>query len=215
MPNDKLTEIAVILDRSGSMSTIKDAMISGFAEFVAEQRKIPDPCVVSLYQFDATHKTVFEERALGEVEALELIPGSTTALLDGMGISIARIGQRLAAKRDVDRPGKVIVLVITDGLENASREFSREKIADMVKHQSEAYNWQFAFLGANMDSFAEAGSMGISASAVMDYAANPRDVNVMYRSASRGVSNYRKASSPGASLNVSRVDDDPSPDDAA
>lgn len=200
MPNPNLCEIAILLDRSGSMASICEDMEGGFKTFIEEQRKIPDPCVVSLYQFDSIYEEVFVEKPLSEVTTLGLVPRSATALLDAMGRMIVSMGVRLAAKPEEKRPGKVIVLVITDGQENASREFTRDKIKSMVETQTNVYNWQFAFLGANMDAFDEASSIGISGAAVMNYVADAQGVQNMYSGTSSAVQNYRSAQSNSAKL---------------
>lgn len=191
MPNQSLTEIAVILDRSGSMASIREDMIGGFAHFFAEQRKVDAPCVASVYQFDNHFDVVFEEKPLAEIESLVLEPRGGTALLDAVGRAIGLIGRRLKAKPDADRPGSVVVLVITDGHENASGEFTRDQIKKMIEHQREKYDWQFAFLGANVDSFAEGRSMGFDGAAVMDYMPSGMGVNAMSDKLSKGVGAYR------------------------
>lgn len=197
MPNEKLTEIAVILDRSGSMTTIQKDMVGGFAAFVSEQKKLPDPCVLSLYQFDNEFEVVFEEKPLSEVGELPLVPRGSTALLDACGRAITMIGERFAKKPEEQRPGSVIVLVITDGAENASREYQRPQVAEKIKHQQDKYNWQFVFLGANIDAFAEAASLGINSNAVRSYKANGMGVNSMYSATSAAVRNYRSRRSVG------------------
>jgi len=191
MPNDKLCEIAFLLDRSGSMESIRTDMVGGFNSFIAEQRKIPDPCVVSLYQFDDKFDVVFQEKPLADIGSLELVPRGNTALYDAMGKAITMMGERLAAKPDAERPGKIIFMTITDGQNNASREWSVQMVKDKIKTQSEQYNWQFAFLGANIDSHAQAGDLGIKGAAVMDYVATSAGVARAYNLASSGTSDYR------------------------
>lgn len=205
MPNPDLTEIAIVLDRSGSMDIIRKDMEGGFATFLAEQRKIPDPCNVSLYQFDNAFDVVYEDRPLAEAPPLTLTPRGGTALLDALARAMALIGERLARKPEAERPGKVVVLVITDGQENASREATRAQVAEKIKHQREAYNWQFAFLGANLDSFAEARSLNVSPAAVQNFQANAQGVGDMYAVSSKGVGAYRSTRSVNASLSIPKV----------
>lgn len=202
MPNENLTEIAVVLDRSGSMFQIRSDMVGAFAHFIDEQRKEPGACVVSLYQFDDRFETVYQERAIAEVGALNLDPRGNTALLDAMGKSISLIGERLAAKPEAERPGKVVIVVITDGLENASREWTRAQVRSRVEHQREQYAWQFAFLGANVDAFNEARSVGIPQGAALDYVASASGVQTMGTILSNAVRSYRgSAVGSDASLN--------------
>lgn len=202
MPNTLLTEIVVIMDRSGSMHSIQHAMEEGFAKFIAEQRKIPDPCNVTFYRFNSCVDKVFEEQPLQSVEAMRLEPTGGTALLDAMGTAIVSVGARLAAKPEEQRPGKVVVVVITDGQENASVEYTQSRVADLVKQQSEVYNWQFAFLGANIDSFAVASVLNVQATATMDYTSDAQGAAVMYTNLAGGVSSYRSSRSSSARLNI-------------
>lgn len=207
MPNQNLTEIAVIMDRSGSMSSIREAMEKGFSKMIEEQKLIPDPCHVSLYQFDDKFDVVFEENKLEDVNGIVLVPRGHTALLDACGKAITLIGERLAKKKDEERPGKVVVMIITDGAENASKEYTRKQISEKIQHQQKHYNWQFAFLGANVDSFAEAQAIGFTSdAAVMDFSANERGVNMVYDGMSSGLSSYRKSRSTDAELRVKKDD---------
>lgn len=210
MPNAQLCELAVVLDRSGSMQSIKSDMEGGFARFMEEQRKLDLPCVVSLYQFDSEFEVVYEERPLDKA-SLELVPRGSTALLDAMGRSITLIGERLKRKPEHERPGKVVVLVITDGQENASREWKRDQVKAAVEHQREKYDWQFAFLGANIDAFAEAQSLGVPTRGAAKYQANTQGVSHAYNLASAGLSSYRRGYGAGGQ-SVETFDLQPSDD---
>lgn len=201
MPNPSLTELVIVMDRSGSMASIKDAMEEGFAQFMREQRKIPDPCNVTFYRFDSVVEKVFEECPLTDVGGMLLEPRGSTSLFDALGTSIVNVGARLAAKPEEKRPGKVVFVVITDGQENSSAEFTRDRLAQLVKQQTEVYNWQFAFLGANIDSFSTGASLGIAAAAIQNFTSTPTGVREMYAATAGAVSNYRSSSSTGAKLN--------------
>lgn len=196
MPDKNKTEIAIILDRSGSMAAIMDDMEGGFKTFIEEQKAVPGEAVVSLYQFDDHFEVCFEERPLAEVTELGLKPRGMTALLDAVGKAITLIGERLAAKPEEERPGGVVVLIITDGFENASDEFGKPQILEMVKRQSETYKWQFAYLGADASTFDEAASIGVACAAIFDL--TPKGVQQMYGSTSRGVASYRASVADGA-----------------
>lgn len=200
MTNPNLTEIAVIMDCSGSMATIKNDMIGGFASFLEGQKKLPDPCVVSLYQFSNGWYTIFEELHIKDVQAISLTPAGGTALLDACAFSINRIGARLAAKLEEQRPGKVIVIIITDGEENASKLTTREQVADLIKTQQEQYNWQFLFLGANIDAFTVGGSMGFTKGAVANYQADSAGVRGVYEISEAAVMSYRSSKRSDAKL---------------
>jgi uncharacterized protein YegL len=200
MPNMSLTEIAVILDRSGSMKDIRHDMEGSFDTFIEEQRRLSGACVVSLYQFDDYFEKVYEERDIRQVPPLTLMPRGWTALLDAVGNTIDLVEKRHARKLEHLRPGKVVVVVITDGDENKSHQFSRAQIAEKVSYQRTHRRWQFAFLGANIDSFKEAGNLGMSMKSTANYAASGEGVRGMYSSVSAAVSEYRSNPNPDAEL---------------
>lgn len=194
-PNSTL--ITFILDRSGSMGTIKEPTIAGFNKFIEEQKKLTtDETLVSLYQFDHEYETVFENRKLLAVENLTdktFVPRGNTALLDAIGKTIVTTGQTLAAKPENERPSLVIMVIITDGAENASTEYNRAQIFDMIKHQTDAYSWQFVFLGANQDAIAEAARFGILSANAMSYAATKGGVSKSYEAMARNIVSTRSS----------------------
>lgn len=162
--NQNLVEIAFILDRSGSMESLKEQAITGFNHFLADQLNHPGAARLTLVLFDDEYLVPVEARPLREVPALDAstyVPRSSTALLDAIGQTIDRLGQRLANTPGPERPGQVIVAILTDGLENASVRYKWEDIAGRIRHQREKYNWQFLFLGANQDAIGTAARMHI------------------------------------------------------
>lgn len=202
MTDKNKTEIAIVLDRSGSMTTIQADMVGGFAAFRDEQRALPGECVMSLYQFDNVHDVVYEERPIAEAE-LTLQPRGGTALYDAVGRSIALIGRRLASKPEHARPGAVIVMIITDGHENASSEFTHAMVAGLIKEQESKWNWRFAFMGSA--GLGDAVQIGISTTSSAHYAPNTAGVQGMYARSSKGIGAYRGAVVQGdtyASLNI-------------
>lgn len=126
-------------------------------------------------------------------------PMSLEELLDAIGKAITWTGTRLSNTKEENRPSKVMIIIVTDGQENASNEFTKAQIREMTEHQESKYNWQFVFLGANQDSFAEAGSMGIKAQGVVNYVANSIGTRSAFTSLSNNVSSYRGDSSANAS----------------
>ena len=153
-----LTLIAVILDESGSMSSCKSDTIGGFNEFVTSQQKIKGEANVTFVKFSDYYKIINDATPINHVSHLNesnYTPSNSTALLDAVGKTINSIGKRLANTPENERPEKVIMAIITDGYENDSKEFSRKQIFDMVTHQREKYNWQFIFLGANIDAWGQ------------------------------------------------------------
>lgn len=195
MTDKNLCEVVVILDRSGSMSGIRNDMEGGFRTFVKEQRKLPGRCLVSLYQFDDKYDVCFEERDVSAVDSLGLVPRGMTALLDAVGKTIVKVGERLAAKPENDRPGAVIVLIITDGAENSSREYKREQVKKMIETQQKDYAWKFVYLGADVGAFSEAQSIGINLRSVAQYDVNSSEG--AFAASANAVGNYRMATSRG------------------
>lgn len=163
--NKKLTEIAYILDRSGSMQHLQEAAISGFNTFLKEQQETPGNANLTLVLFDDEYLLHADRTPIQEVRQLDTstyVPRGMTALLDSIGRTIDNIGKQLAKTPDKDRPGKVIIAIYTDGYENASTDYSVKKIARMIRHQTDKYNWEFLFLAANEDAIATAASYGIN-----------------------------------------------------
>lgn len=168
---DGFTRIAVILDRSGSMRAIRSATVSGFNEFVGSLRSQPGDLKLRLVRFGTEYEVVFD-KPLAEIPVLtdaDLEPRGMTALLDAQGKTIQDLGRELEGLSEGDRPAKVIVMTMTDGEENSSKEFTAEKVAEMVKHQREAYQWEFMYLGTNQDAIKVAASMNIPAASSMTY----------------------------------------------
>ena len=156
-----LTDITLVVDRSGSMESISGDAEGGVNNFIAEQAQQPGECLVTIVQFDQEYEFVQRGVNASECPPFRLKPRGTTALLDAVGRAINETGARLAALPEPDRPGLVVFVITTDGQENASQEFTREQVRKMIAHQQQAYNWQFTFLAANADAFSEAGGMGL------------------------------------------------------
>lgn len=161
-----LTEIAFVLDRSGSMNPIAADAIGGFNTFLASQQALPGEARLTLVLFDHEYLVVHDNVAIRQVPPLDaktFVPRGMTALLDAVGRTIDDVGVRLAATPEEQRPAKVIVAILTDGQENASRDYTFAKVAGMIKHQQEKYSWEFLFLAANQDAIAAAGALSIGA----------------------------------------------------
>src|ERR1035437_5983097 len=143
--------IAVILDRSGSMSSVRESTVSGFNEFIRSQRALPGDVSVKLVQFDDQYEVVFDKRLADVPELTQdlFVPRGRTALFDAQGRTIVALGEELAALAESERPSKVIGMTLTDGLENASQHFTVEIISALIKQQIEVYKWDFVFLGAS------------------------------------------------------------------
>lgn len=199
------SRIAVILDRSGSMDSIREATIDGFNEFVSGQRDIPGDCTLKLVQFNHFYEEVFD-KPLADVPNLSMEtyrPTGNTALLDAMGRTITSLGTSLAEMPEDQRPSKVIVMILTDGLENASQEYSQSKILELVTHQKEKYNWDFVFLGANQDAVLTASRYGITRDSALTYQPTKIGMRRVMATASRSIG-QRRMMRPGAFTNRDR-----------
>jgi uncharacterized protein YegL len=188
-----LTEIVAILDKSGSMRGLTDDTIGGYNTFLEEQKAVPGDVnlttILFNHEYEALHQRVNIHKAKN-ITNTEYVAKGNTALLDALGKSINELGSALQNTDEKDRPGKVLFLIITDGAENSSREYSLEKIKEMVELQRNTYNWEFIFMGANIDSFSTANSMGIGRS--FNYSATGEGINWVHHSLSTATLNYRK-----------------------
>lgn len=184
-----LTDVTLVVDRSGSMADCKVEAQGGINSFVEEQKNAPGDCVFSLVQFDNVYEVVHDGIPIKDVPPYQLIPRGMTALLDAVGIAITKAGVRLATMDEKDRPGLVICVIVTDGGENSSNEFTKAQIKEMIERQQNDYQWKFVFLGANQDAFGEAQALGINASGVSNY--NVRSSAAAYNSTSQSVTRMR------------------------
>lgn len=204
MTNPDLTLIGVLVDRSGSMATCKNDMEGGLNTFLREQAALPGLLDVTLAQFDSVYESVWEPTRLngGWVPEYALFPRNMTALLDGMGKFITETGEYLASQSEDKRPGKVVIMVVTDGMENASREWKRSQVKALVEQQTNVYNWEFTFLGANMDAIAEGTSLGVAGASSLIY--DTSNTLGTFAMASASVGDYRS----GVTSNVTYSDED-------
>ncbi|NWK56001.1 VWA domain-containing protein [Verrucomicrobiaceae bacterium N1E253] len=162
--NKKLTEIAYILDRSGSMDPLTEAAITGFNNFLKDQQETTGEANLTLALFDYEYLLHADRTPITEVRPLDTTtyqPRGSTALLDAIGRTIDNIGKQLAETPEKDRPGKVIIAIYTDGYENASTDYTAQQISKMIRHQTDNYQWEFLFLAANEDAIATAAAYGI------------------------------------------------------
>lgn len=190
-----LTYLIFVIDRSGSMASIRDDMIGGFNTFIKSQKdaKLGD-CRVFAYKFDNIYETMFEDVDLNDVPALDrqnYVPRDMTALYDAVATTIDNMGARLANMKEEDRPEKVLVVTITDGEENSSRKFNQQNVADRIKTQREQYNWDFAYIGANQDAWAVGTSMNVAAAATMNYVADSAGTARAFSKLCASTSDYR------------------------
>jgi hypothetical protein len=202
MTDPTYTDITMVLDRSGSMQSIKDDTIGGFDAFTSEQRRLPGRCTVSLVQFDNVYEEVYTGRDLADVPSLTLVPRGSTAMLDAIGRAVNATGAWLAAMPEDQRPGTVIVGIMTDGLENASREFTYPMVKALIEQQEQVYGWTFMYMGANQDAIEVGASLGVARDRSLTYA-GPKVAAAM-GAYSASVGTIREAVAAGAPVEQAR-----------
>ncbi|MBP3277020.1 VWA domain-containing protein [Kandleria sp.] len=192
---ENLTEIVFILDRSGSMSGLESDTIGGFNSMIAKQQKEEGEAIVSTVLFDDETDVIHDRVAIGEVKKLteeDYYVRGCTALLDAVGGAIHHIGNVHKYAREEDRPAKTLFVITTDGLENASRHYSFKDVKKLIKRQQEKYNWEFLFLGANIDAIEVAGNMGISRDRSANYNCDEIGTALNYQVLEAAVTRVRK-----------------------
>jgi hypothetical protein len=189
-----LTEIIFLVDRSGSMGGLESDTIGGFNAFVEKQKQMSGATMVTTVLFDDKYELLWSGINAEKVRLTEkeYFVRGCTALLDAVGKTILDVGCRLSNTLEVDRPDKIIFVITTDGMENASREFTYDKVRELIKHQQDKYNWEFIFLGANIDAAKEASSIGISQANAYNFEASKDGVEMMYCMVAEAVSEKRK-----------------------
>lgn len=206
MRND-LTEIALVVDRSGSMVGCRDDAEGGINQFIEDQKKAAGDANLTLVQFDTIYEFVHDGVPIQQVEPYTLTPRGGTALLDAVGRAINEVGERLSKMNEEDRPGCVVFVIVTDGHENASQEFKLDQVREAITRQREQYNWQFTFLGADDSAFSTGQSMGFAAGTVAKYDTTKKSGEA-YRAASRNVTAMRCCVSQGGEADFAYSDDD-------
>lgn len=191
--NKNVTEIIFLLDRSGSMSGLESDTIGGFNAFIKKQSELEGETLVTAVMFDDQYEVLWNGIDAKNVKLTdrEYYVRGCTALLDAVGKTILDVGHRLSMAIEEQKPGKVIFVITTDGMENASREFNYDKVKELIKHQQEKYNWEFIFMGANIDAVKEADSLGINVENAYNFEASEDGVEKMYNVICEAVSEKR------------------------
>ena len=200
MPKQGLTEIIVVMDKSGSMAGIRDDAIGAFNTFLEDQQKQSGEARLPLTLFDAGYHIIQVCSDIQNVQKLNTstyIPGGFTALLDAVGRTIDEVGKRLSDMAEEERPERVVMAIITDGQENSSKEYNRKIVTDKIKLQEETYKWEIVFLAAGLQAMAEAQNIGIRASNRVGFEAGSA---VAYtksvKNLSVSIGNYRQGTAP-------------------
>lgn len=187
--NTDLTEIIFLLDRSGSMGGLEHETIEGYNSFIEKQSQLQGQTLVTTVLFDDKVEQLWSGMEANKVSLTEeeYYVRGCTALMDAVGKTILNVGHRLSNLEEEERPGKVIFVITTNGMENASVEFSASKVKDLISHQQERYNWEFIFLGANINAAEEALKIGIDLESSYQFEASAKGVEKMYDIVSEAV----------------------------
>lgn len=195
---DNFTSLNVIIDESSSMYQLASDTISGFNKFLEDQKIVPGEVIFTLCKFNTTYSLVHDCVKIASVPSLDnktYSPKGYTALLDAVGNTIDEVGKKLAAMPEEERPAKVLFLIMTDGEENSSKKYTREKVRQMIIHQREVYNWEFVFMGANIDAVAEGESLGVIRSNSLNYQPSSAGTKALYGNISESTTRYRSSAS--------------------
>ena len=194
--NQNLTEIVFILDRSGSMSGLENDTIGGFNGFIKKQTEAGQTTLTTVLfddKYEILHNGIDAEKVV--LTGKEYFTRGSTALLDAIGKTINDVGKRLNETPESKKPGKVIMVITTDGLENSSQEFTYDDVKQMITHQSEKYNWDFIFMGANIDVAKEGARLGIRADQSLGFVSTSDGITHMYSAVACLCGNMRASKS--------------------
>ena len=206
-----LTEIVFILDRSGSMSGLEADTIGGFISLIAKQKKEEGQALVSTVLFDDRSEVLHDRFPLENIKTMtdrDYYVRGCTALLDAIGGAIHHIGNVHKYAREEDRPAKTLFIITTDGMENASKRYTYDKVKQMVERQKAKYGWEFLFLGANIDALEVAGRFGISEDRAANYHCDSEGTELNYEVLSEAICEIRMGCKPLSANWKSRIDED-------
>lgn len=190
-----LTELVFILDRSGSMSGLESDTIGGFNSMLKKQKELDGECRITTVLFDNFYELLHDRidiRAVNPMTEKEYFVRGSTALLDAIGMTISKLAGVQKNTAEEYRAENVMFVIITDGAENASREYTAERVKAMIEHKKEKYGWEFVFLGANIDAVETAGRFGISADRAADYVPDAEGTALNFQVMSQAVSAFRQ-----------------------
>jgi uncharacterized protein YegL len=200
--NSNLTDITLIVDRSGSMHQYAADSEGGINNFIREQKATEGDAKLSLVDFNSRPSHIISGEDLKTLDFRYTMRASgNTALYDTVGDAIQQAGRRLDAMQESDKPGLVLFAIVTDGADNASTRHTAQDIRQMIEHQTNVYKWQFVYLGANQDAFKESQAIGISALSAANYAAGSS--GAAYSVMSRNVTAARRMRASGQSGSMS------------
>lgn len=191
---DNLTEIVCILDESGSMRSLRKDTVEGYNSFIDSQKEQEGEAKVTTILFNGESRILHDRidvKEVPEMKKRDYSPRGSTSLLDALGSAIDRTGKILSDTPEEERPSKVIFMIVTDGEENTSTEYTYQDVKDRVTHQQDKYSWSFIFVGANIDSYSEGMKLGFYENNISNYTANQIGTESLYKSISNAVCDYR------------------------
>jgi len=191
----EMTEIVFILDKSGSMAGLEKDTIGGYNSMLKKQQSGEGEAIITTVLFNHQSELLHDRinvKGISPITDEDYEVGGSTALLDAIGFSIQKIANVQKKTKEDERASKVLFVITTDGMENASREFTYEKIKQLIQQQKEKYGWEFMFLGANIDAISTAAHFGIDADFAVDYHADNEGTQLNYEVLNEAVMNFRK-----------------------
>lgn len=198
MTDPNYTHLALIVDRSGSMSGIAQDMNGGIRQLLKDQDAEPGRLLVDVCTFDNVSEFVFTDAPAATVQDVDLVvPRGSTALNDAIGQMINRLGNKFKVMPEEKRPSKVVVVIVTDGMENASREFTADQVKAMVEQQTGEWGWTFMYLAANVDAFATGAGYGFGAGQTIAYAGTPGGTQNVWEASSANITRSRNGDNSG------------------
>ncbi len=207
---NNITELVFILDRSGSMRGLESDTIGGFNSLIEKQKKQDDECFVTTVLFDNELETIHDRAELSQIKPMtedDYTVRGCTALIDAIGSTIEHIGRIHKYARAEDVPVHTMFVIMTDGMENASRKYSSRKVKKMIERRKEADSWEFLFIGANIDAVETAAYFGIGRERAVNYHADRKGTSVVYETVAKAVGAVR-ASKPLAESWSRDIDED-------
>lgn len=189
MTDPNKTAVAFVIDESGSMTGRRSDVIGGFKAFIEKQKAVQGQCSVSVTTFTDEAVVDYTDRDIQTIDDLTYSPNGFTALYDAVGKTVHELGGRLAGMPEDQRPGRVILVIITDGQENSSRKYTKAQIKEMLDHQTTKYGWVVNFMGCGMEAMAEASNLGVATSNTVQFSS--QNASVAFANTSDKISHYR------------------------
>lgn len=203
-----LTEMVFILDKSGSMSGLESDTIGGFNAMINKQKKEEGTAYVTTILFDNNSETIHDRVPLDEIKPMtdkDYVVGGCTALIDAIGEAVEHISTIHKYARPEDIPEHTVFVITTDGMENASKKFTSKQVKKIIEEKKKKNNWEFLFIGANIDAVETASHFGIDSNRAVNYHADKKGTSVLYESVSNAIGKMRACAAPSAKISDSLI----------